>query len=113
MVAITLRALPKTSKPMVSNFKPRSSETTWAPVTVAMSVNISLRLSPKPGALTARVLKVLRKLLTTNVAKASPSTSSATITSSFLPVWATFSSNGKISCTPDIFLSVTKILGSS
>ena len=46
-----------------------------------MSRSISLRRSPKPGALTARTLRVPRSLLTTSVASASPSTSSAMITS--------------------------------
>ena len=46
-----------------------------------MSRSISLRRSPKPGALTARTLSVPRSLLTTSVASASPSTSSAMITS--------------------------------
>ena len=46
-----------------------------------MSRSISLRRSPKPGALTASTLSVPRSLLTTSVASASPSTSSAMITS--------------------------------
>ena len=45
-----------------------------------MSRSISLRRSPKPGALMARALIVPRSLLTTRVASASPSTSSAMIT---------------------------------
>ena len=44
-----------------------------------MSVSIASRRSPKPGALTATELKVPRILLTTSVARASPSTSSAMI----------------------------------
>src|SRR5215831_8930623 len=48
---------------------------------------------PKPGALTAATLSPPRSLLTTKVAKASPSTSSATI-SSGLPDCATASSSG-------------------
>ncbi len=42
-----------------------------------MSRSISLRRSPKPGALTARTWIVPRSLFTTSVASASPSTSSA------------------------------------
>ena len=42
---------------------------------------MALRRSPKPGALTATDLNVPRILLTTSVARASPSTSSAMITS--------------------------------
>ena len=46
-----------------------------------MSPSIALRRSPKPGALTATALKVPRILLTTRVDSASPSTSSAMISS--------------------------------
>ena len=53
-----------------------------------MSWSIALRRSPKPGALTATALNVPRSELTTSVASASPSTSSATI-SSGLPLSAT------------------------
>ena len=45
-----------------------------------MSCSIALRRSPKPGALTAAALNVPRILLTTSVARASPSTSSAMMT---------------------------------
>ena len=54
------------------------------PVRIAISCSISLRRSPKPGALTATQVKVPRSLLTTSVDSASPSTSSAMM-SSFLP----------------------------
>ena len=46
-----------------------------------MSRSISLRRSPKPGALTASTETVPRSLLTTSVASASPSTSSAMMSS--------------------------------
>ena len=59
----------------------------WPPVRIAMSLSISLRRSPKPGALTAQTLSVPRSLLTTSVASASPSTSSAMM-SSGLPALA-------------------------
>ena len=42
-----------------------------------MSSSMALRRSPKPGALTAATFKPPRSLLTTSVARASPSTSSA------------------------------------
>ena len=45
-----------------------------------MSCSMALRRSPKPGALTAATLRPPRSLLTTSVASASPSTSSAMIT---------------------------------
>ncbi len=46
-----------------------------------MSSSMALRRSPKPGALTAATLRPPRSLLTTSVASASPSTSSATMSS--------------------------------
>ena len=46
-----------------------------------MSSSMALRRSPKPGALTAATLRPPRSLLTTSVASASPSTSSAMISS--------------------------------
>ena len=55
--------------------------------------SIALRRSPKPGALTATDLNVPRTLLTIRVARASPSTSSAMI-SSGLPDCMTFSRIG-------------------
>ena len=67
-----------------------------------MSCSMALRRSPKPGALTATDLKVPRILLTTRVASASPSTSSAMI-SSGLPDWMIFSSSGSRSLTVEIF----------
>ena len=48
-----------------------------------MSCNISLRRSPKPGALTAATFNEPRNLLTTKVAKASPSISSEIINNGF------------------------------
>ena len=49
---------------------------TWPPVRMAMSSSMALRRSPKPGALTAAIFRPPRSLLTTSVARASPSTSS-------------------------------------
>ena len=66
-----------------------------------MSWSIALRRSPKPGAFTAAAWKVPRILLTTRVASASPSTSSATM-SNCLPLCMTFSSTGSRSCTDAI-----------
>ena len=54
---------------------------TVPPVRIAMSSSIALRRSPKPGAFTAAALSPPRSLLTTSVARASPSTSSAMINS--------------------------------
>ena len=64
---------------------PRSLEITVPPVRMAISSSISLRRSPKPGALTHKTFKVPRSLLTMRVLRASPSTSSAMMTS-FLPL---------------------------
>ena len=69
-----------------------------------MSSIMALRRSPKPGALTAQTLMVPRSLLTTRVARASPSTSSETINSG-LPVLATFSRIGSRSLRELIFFS--------
>ena len=66
------------------------------PVRIAMSSSMALRRSPKPGALTAAQCSVPRSLLTTSVARASPSTSSATIRNG-LPARATCSSSGSMS----------------
>ena len=69
-----------------------------------MSSSIALRRSPKPGALTAATFSPPRSLLTTSVAKASPSTSSATI-SSGLPLCTTASSSGRRLCRFESFFS--------
>ncbi len=70
-----------------------------------MSSSIALRRSPKPGAFTAATLRPPRSLLTTSVASASPSTSSAMI-SSGLPLCTTASSTGSSGCRPDELLLV-------
>ena len=66
-----------------------------------MSWSMALRRSPNPGALTEALLKVPRILLTTRVARASPSTSSA-MTTIGLPPCMTFSSTGSRSLTAEI-----------
>ena len=71
-----------------------------------MSSSMALRRSPKPGALTAKTFMMPRSLLTTRVASASPSTSSATMTAFFCPTWSSFSRAGTKSATAEIFLSV-------
>ena len=62
-----------------SRVNPLSSEITVPPVKIAISSSIAFLLSPKPGALTAAILRDPLNLLTTNVARASPSISSAII----------------------------------
>ena len=77
-----------------------------------MSCSMALRRSPKPGALAAAILTMPRMLLTTSVANASPSMSSAT-TMSGLPDLATFSRIGSMSRMLEIFLSHSRMYGSS
>jgi len=77
-----------------------------------MSSSIALRRSPKPGAFTAATFSTPRMLLTTRVASASPSRSSAMIKSGLLAL-ATASSTGSRSRMLEIFLSCSRISGSS
>ena len=77
----TRLAVPSMSEVTFSSLMPRSSEITWPLVRIAMSSSIALRRSPKPGALTAATFRPPRSLLTTRVARASPSISSAMIRS--------------------------------
>ncbi len=104
LVTTTLRAWPRTSRSAVSRERPTVSEMTWPPVRIAISCSIALRRSPKPGALTATDLNRPRILLTTRVASASPSMSSAMI-SSGLPACMTFSRSGSRSLTFEILPS--------
>jgi hypothetical protein len=83
---------------------PVSSMIALPPVRMAMSSSMALRRSPKPGAFTAQAFSVPRSLLTTRVASASPSTSSAMI-SSGLPERAICSSSGSRSFMLLIFFS--------
>ena len=102
LVMMTRFARPKRSSVTFSSLRPTSSLMTWPPVRTAMSCNIALRRSPKPGAFTAVELKVPRILFTTRVASASPSTSSAMMRSG-RPVFMTDSSDGRSDCTEEIF----------
>ena len=112
-LSITTRfALPRSLSTAFSSLKPTSSEITWPPVSTAMSCSMAFLRSPKPGAFTDATFSVPRSLLTTSVASASPSTSSA-ITRSGLPIWATFSRIGRRSFIEDTFLSWMRIIGSS
>ena len=110
--AQTFSARPQSSTVTLSSFRPVSSEITEPPVKIAMSSSIAFLRSPKPGALTAKRLKAPRSLLTTRVARASPSISSAIMTI-FLVTLTTPSKNGSRSAIADTFLSVIKITGSS
>jgi len=112
LVILTLSALPSIEISASFNSMPNSSDITWPPVKIAISWSISFLLSPKPGAFTPTQVKVPLSLLTTRVAKASLSISSATIRS-FFPCWTICSSIGRISWILPIFLSVIKIYGFS
>ena len=112
LLMMTRFARPNKSSDTFSNLSPTSSLMTCPPVSTAMSCNIALRRSPKPGAFTAVELKVPRILLTTSVASASPSTSSAMI-SNGRPVFMTPSSTGNIACTVAILPELNKMYGSS
>jgi chaperonin GroL len=96
-----------------SSLIPRSSEMNWPPVRVARSSSIALRRSPKPGAFTATACTMPRILLTTRVASASPSTSSAMITSGRRSWVARFSISGIRSAAEEIFFSWIRIRGFS
>ena len=76
-----LAAVPSTDSSAFSRLTPSSSLTTVPPVRMAMSSRYDVLRSPKPGALTATTLSVPRSLLTTSVASASCSTSSAMMSS--------------------------------
>ena len=95
-VISTRLAVPNISRVTLSNLIPKSSDIKSPLVKIAISSSIAFLLSPKPGALTAAIFKPPLNLLTTNVARASPSTSSAIIKRG-LPDWTTFSRTGSIS----------------
>src|SRR6184192_460123 len=96
-------ASPRSLMLAFSSDRPTSSEMTVPPVRVAMSCSMALRRSPKPGALTPATLRMPRILLTTRVASASPSTSSAT-TSSGRPALATPSSRQQLADVGDLLV---------
>ncbi len=112
LVMVILRARPSMSSVTFSSLMPSSREATWPPVRTAMSSRIDLRRSPKPGALTAQDENVPRTRLTTRVARASPSTSSAMISSGLLACM-TFSSSGRRSRTLAIFWLAIRMKASS
>ena len=95
---------PKYSRVAFSSLYPCSSDIKVAPVKIAISSSIDFLLSPNPGAFTANTLNVPLNLLTTSVARASPSISSAIIRIG-LPACTTFSSRGSRSFILLIFLS--------
>mmetsp|Transcript_8289 Transcript_8289/g.22469 ORF Transcript_8289/g.22469 Transcript_8289/m.22469 type:complete len:282 (-) Transcript_8289:161-1006(-) len=108
----TFLHVPKCSAVTCSSFMPVSSEMTVPPVSRARSCMVDLRLSPKPGALTAQTLIPARSLLTTSVARASLSTSSATIRRDDW-LLMTFSSSGTSCWRLLTFFSTRRIIGFS
>ncbi len=108
LVITTRFAVPRSSIVAFSSSKPISSEITVPPVNTAMSCSIALRRSPKPGALTAETFTMPRMLFTTSVASASPSRSSAIISSGLLAL-ATASNVGSSSRMLDTFLSTSRM----
>jgi len=113
LVTTTLPARPRSASVTDSSLRPISSVITCPPVSTAMSCSIALRRSPNPGALTATTFSIPRSLLSTSVASASPSTSSATITNSRLPNCSSFSRIGTRSLAAEIFLSWIRMYASS
>ena len=112
LVTVILLQLPSDVISTWSNRMPTSSVITCPPVKTAISFKLFFLLSPKPGALTAQILKLPLNLFNTNVASASESTSSAMI-SNGLCYYTTFSSNGRSGYIVDIFFSYIKIKGRS
>ena len=112
LLTVTFFAVPRSLSSAFSRLNPTSSEITVPPVRIAMSSNIAFLLSPKPGALTATTFTTPLILLTTRVASASPSTSSAIINRGLL-AFATPSSIGSMSFIFEIFLSKSRTYGSS
>lgn len=97
-------AEPRCSSVVVSSLRPTSSEMTVPPVSSARSCRLALRLSPKPGALTAAILSPPRSLLRTSDASASDSTSSAMMTSERFSR-TTASRMERICCSEETFFS--------
>ena len=112
LVITMRRARPRSARVAASSFIPISPEITVAPVKIAMSCNIALRRSPKPGALTAADVNTPRMRFTTSVESASPSTSSAMIKSGF-PACETFSSRGRSSGRAEILFAEIRTYASS
>mmetsp|Transcript_89828 Transcript_89828/g.279550 ORF Transcript_89828/g.279550 Transcript_89828/m.279550 type:complete len:214 (+) Transcript_89828:451-1092(+) len=112
LVMVMVLAVPRTAGSKASSsFLPVSSLTSSAPQSTAMSCIMALRWSPKPGAFTAQTCRPPRSLLTTMVASASFSTSSATMSRGRWTL-ATCSRSGRMLCTVEIFLSKRRTRGS-
>lgn len=108
LVMMIFSADPNILTSALSHEIPISSLMIVAPVTTAMSLRFSFLVSPNHGALTGMTLSTHLILFTTSVVRASPSTSSAIITISLLPLLTSHSMSGRISLMFDIFLSVIR-----
>mmetsp|Transcript_72380 Transcript_72380/g.156547 ORF Transcript_72380/g.156547 Transcript_72380/m.156547 type:complete len:320 (+) Transcript_72380:173-1132(+) len=111
-VMVTVLQEPSWSRVMSSSLPPSSSLISSAPVRTARSLRIAFLLSPKPGDLRAHTFRPPRSLLTMSMARASLSTSSATMSRGF-ESFATCSRSGRIDCTVEIFLSKSMMRGFS
>ena len=96
LVTLMDLAVPSISTLASASDTPSSSMMGCAPVKTAISSSMRLRRSPKPGAFTATTLRMPRMRFSTRVASASPSTSSAMI-SSDLEFCMMLSSSGRMS----------------
>ncbi len=105
---LTVLAVPRASTVTSAKVMPKSLETTLPPVTTAMSSRIRARRSPKPGALMATTFRVPRSLFSSRVPRASPSTSSATM-SSGRPAFMMPSSRGTMSWMEVTLRSVSRM----
>mmetsp|Transcript_1777 Transcript_1777/g.2732 ORF Transcript_1777/g.2732 Transcript_1777/m.2732 type:complete len:225 (+) Transcript_1777:564-1238(+) len=105
---VTFLACPRASAPMSSSFTSRSSLARVAPLMTEISCKLAFLLSPNPGALTATTLRPPRSLLITRVARASDSTSSATISKGD-PCRDMDSRIGISCCADEIFFSTSRI----
>mmetsp|Transcript_7462 Transcript_7462/g.19379 ORF Transcript_7462/g.19379 Transcript_7462/m.19379 type:complete len:241 (-) Transcript_7462:675-1397(-) len=112
LLIVTRFAVPSAVRSSVSSLRPMSSDTTWPPVSTAMSCKLALRLSPKPGALTAATFMPPRSLFTTRVASASPSTSSEMMRSGRCDL-TICSRSGSSVCSCETFFSTRRMNGFS
>src|SRR5947199_105458 len=104
---------PRSLSPTFSSLRPSSSAIRRPPERIAMSSNIALRRSPKPGALTAQQANVPRILFTTSVASASPSTSSAITRSGLADTVPTCAISSRPLVSLDTFLRASMMAGTA
>gem|GEM_PF-1467190 len=108
----TVFAVPKSLTVAFSSFIPSSEVIIFAPVSIAISFNISFFLSPNQGDLIPSIFNTHFSLFKMMVVRASASISSAIITRSFFPSPRICSKSGTISFIEEILPSVIRILAS-